>query len=160
MRILAVDDEKLMLDNLCMCIQEVAPSEELVSFKSSSEALQYVTKNTIDVAFLDIKIRGMDGLELGRQIKLLQPGVNIIFCTSYSDRIFEAVSDVRCNGYLLKPIHAEDIKKELDNLRAPAVMLKQDITKMEIRCFGNFQVFVNGRPLEFHSKKAKELFAF
>ena len=83
MRIIAVDDEPLMLEKLCRCIREAAPDEEMVSFKRPSEALTYIDKNHVDVAFLDVKMRGMDGIELGKRMKITHSKVNIIFCTGY-----------------------------------------------------------------------------
>ncbi len=160
MKILAIDDEEIMLEKLCRCIQEAAPNEELISFRHSSDVLKYVSENKIDVAFLDIKMRGIDGLELGKRIKLVQPLVNIIFCTGYDDFIFEAVSKVRCNGYLLKPVTTEDVITELNNLRIP---MKDKIVKkfgIYLQCFGNFQVFFDGKLLEFGTAKTKEMLAY
>ena len=81
MRILAVDDEQLMLERLERCIREAAPEAELISFQKATECLSYVRKQQADVAFLDIRMRLMDGMELARQIKVLQPNMNIIFTT-------------------------------------------------------------------------------
>lgn len=52
MKILAVDDEKLMLEKLCSCIKEASPTSKLISYQKSSEAMKYVESNPIDVAFL------------------------------------------------------------------------------------------------------------
>lgn len=159
MRILAVDDEKLMLESLCDCIREAAPEAELVSFGSASKASAYVEQEQVDVAFLDIRMRGMDGIELGKRIKVRHPNANIVMCTGYDDYIFEAVNEVRCNGYLMKPVHTEDIRTELANLRIP-LLSPEKKQKLYLRCFGNFEVFVDGRPLKFQSIKTKELLAY
>ena len=62
MRILAVDDEQLMLGRLERCIREAAPEAELISFQKATECLSYVRKQQADVAFLDIRMRLMDGM--------------------------------------------------------------------------------------------------
>ena len=119
MRILAVDDEQLMLGRLERCIREAAPEAELISFQKATECLSYVRKQQADVAFLDIRMRLMDGMELARQIKVLQPNMNIIFTTGYSDYIYDAVSEIRCSGYILKPVTTEQIAGALENLWHP-----------------------------------------
>lgn len=160
MKILVVDDEQFMIDELCECIREVAPEAELVSFQQAADALAYVKKNKIDVVFLDIQMGGMDGMEFARQLKLIQPDINIIFCTGYSDYIYDAVSVIRCSGYLLKPVSADQVARELENLRNPVDRKLDDEKKIVVQCFGNFEVFVNGIPLAFELAKAKELLAY
>lgn len=158
MRILAVDDEILMLERLMRCIKEAAPGAEVISFQKSTECLSYVSEHQADVAFLDIRMRMMDGMELARQIKLLQPNMNIIFTTGYSDCIYDAVSEIRCSGYILKPVTTEQIARELENLRHPIEAKPK--SKVHMQCFGNFEVFVDGKVLPIEPAKAKELLAY
>lgn len=158
MRILAVDDEQLMLGRLERCIREAAPEAELISFQKATECLSYVMKQQADVAFLDIRMRMMDGMELARQIKLLQPKINIIFTTGYSDYIYDAVSEIRCSGYILKPVTTEQIVRELENLRHP--IEDKPKARVHMQCFGNFEIFVDGKVLPIEPVKAKELLAY
>ena len=158
MRILAADDEKLMLERLMRCITEAAPEAEVISFQKATECLAYVKEEQADVAFLDIRMRVMDGIELAKQIKLLQPKINIIFTTGYSDYIYDAVSEIRCSGYVLKPVTTEQIVRELDNLRHP--IEEQPRAKVHMQCFGNFEVFVDGKVLHLKPEKMKELLAY
>ena len=67
-------------------------------------------------------------------------------------------AEVRCSGYILKPVTTEQIAKELLNLRYP-VERKTD-SEVYVQCFGNFEVFVNKEALHFDSAKTKELFAY
>ncbi len=159
MRVLAVDDEALMLEKLCDSIKEAAPEAVIASFRRASEAQEYIQENEIDVAFLDIKMRGMTGMELAKIIKTTQPNVNIIFCTGYSEYMYDAISKVRCSGYILKPVDAGQVAEELKNLRIP---MKKEADKkgLYVQCFGNFEVFLNDEILKFESKKTKELFAY
>lgn len=119
MRILAVDDEKLMLSALVSAINEAMPEAEVAAFRSGSSALEYFEDNKIDVAFLDIRMRGMDGLELARKLLEMDPSLNIIFCTGYDEYISEAFREIRCNGYITKPVDADTVRKELAHLRTP-----------------------------------------
>jgi len=157
MVILAVDDEQLMLDALTGCIQAAAPGSEVHSFRRPSEALRYAEENPVEVAFLDIEMRGMDGMELGRRLLEIHPEINIIYCTSYDEYIAEAFRSVRCNGYITKPVNAELIATELKHLRVPRQSAGR--VKLTLRCFGRFEAFVDGTPVNFESAKTKELLA-
>lgn len=158
MKILAVDDEKLMLNRLVRSINEAKPDAAVYEFRSGKEALEFAEGNEIDVAFLDINMRGMDGLTLAKELNKLYPDINIIFCTGYDEYVSEAFREIRCNGYISKPVDAEQIKEELSHLRLP--MKEEKEKRIKIQCFGYFAVHVDGKPMEFGSSKTQELFAY
>ena len=66
MRILAVDDEKLQLEALCSAIQQAVPNCELFPFNNPVKALEFAEGNELDVAFLDINMPVLKGIELVR----------------------------------------------------------------------------------------------
>ena len=69
MKIIAVDDEKLALEALIDSITEAVPDASILAFRKPSEAMKFIRENVCDIAFLDIQMRGMTGLELARQLK-------------------------------------------------------------------------------------------
>lgn len=157
MVIMAVDDEKLMLAGLVDCIRQAAPEAAVYAFRRSSEALEFACSHSIDVAFLDIHMREMDGLTLGRALLNLYPRMNLIFCTSFSEYIEEAFLDVRCNGYVKKPVDVDAIRRELQHLRVP---LEKNTKRVKLRCFGKFEVFVDGSPIAFENSRTREMLAY
>lgn len=157
MRILALDDEKLILNGLVDSIREAAPTAEIVAFRNGPEVLEYIEDHKVDVAFLDIHLRGMDGLDIGRILLEQQPEVNVIYCTGHSEYMEEAFRNVRCNGYLMKPVDAAQVREELEHLRVP--LRKVEEPRIHIRCFGWFEVFYDGSPMIFEVKRTKELLA-
>lgn len=158
MTILAVDDEKLMLMALENAIREAAPDANTVPFRWAEDALAYTEENQVDVAFLDIRMNDMDGLDLARKLLQIDPRINIIFCTGYDDYVSEAFRDVRCNGYISKPVDSQKVLGELQHLRLP---YKPDSSRrVRFQCFGNFEVFVDGKPMQFERAKTKELLAY
>ncbi len=159
MRIIAVDDEKIALENICDTISQVAPEAEIVSFRSGDEVLKYLEKNTADVAFCDIEMRGLNGIELAKKMKIIAPGINIIFATGF-DSYMEMAFDLRASGYLTKPITKDRVKKELDNLRNPIEVKKDGTKRIKVQTFGNFEIFVDGKPVSFKYTKSKELIAY
>jgi two-component SAPR family response regulator len=66
--------------------------------------------------------------------------------------------DLRMSGYLLKPVTAEAVRVELENLRNPIEWSPEK--RIKILTFGNFDVFVDGEPLKFERKQAKEILAY
>ncbi len=157
MKIIAADDEQIALEQLVEAIEQAAPDAELVSFQSPARLLEYAKDNTYDIAFLDIEMGSMSGVEVAKQLKIWNPRINIIFVTAY-DKYMAQAFKIHASGYLCKPVSVEDIKEELEGLRIPVVSLKD--STIVVKCFGTFEVFVNGRCLEFDKIKTKELFAY
>lgn len=157
MNILAVDDEKYALSSLCEAISGCRGQEDIHSFSTCGAAIEYAEKNGFDVAFLDINMRGMGGIELAKKLREINPKCRIVFCTAHPDYALEAFG-VHADGYLIKPITAEAVSKELDRFES----YKEPDTErklLEIRCFGGFEVLGGGKPLAFKRSKTKELFA-
>ena len=154
MKVIAVDDELYMLEALEEAISASSDITQVERFSSCSAALAYVTENPIDVAFLDINMRGIGGLGLAEKIIELQPRCKIVFCTGYGEYAVSAFQ-LHVSGYLMKPITAEAVQKEIDHIKG----IKTTEKLLTIKCFGNFEVLHNGEILPFKRKKAKELLA-
>ena len=155
MKIIAVDDEKIALQGLLLSIQKAAPDADTFGFRHTGEAIAHMEADPCDVAFLDIEMKGMNGVEVAKRLLAINPNVNIIFTTgfgSYRDVAF----DMHASGYLIKPITTEGIKRELEHLRYPASAPK----RLKIYTFGNFEVFYGGIPLKFKYQKTKEALAY
>ena len=97
-------------------VQEACPTAQVSKFQSAQEALRFLENNQCDVAFLDIHMRGCDGLTLAKKLKDLNPRCNIIFVTGYSEYAAEALS-MHASGYIIKPVGAEAVQTELEDLR-------------------------------------------
>ena len=155
MKIIAVDDEKIALQGLLSAIQQAAPNAEIHGFRYTREAIEHMEKDPCDVAFLDIEMKGMNGVEVAEALKEINPDVNIIFATGFG-AYRDAAFDLHASGYLIKPITEEAVKRELDNLRRPISNPK----RLQIRTFGNFEVLYNNTPLRFKYQKTKEMLAY
>ena len=157
MKIIAADDEKYALESLTRVIREAVPGAEFVAFQEPEEIAPYVEAHGCDVAFLDIEMGTMSGLEVAKQLKQQNPQVNIIFVTGY-DQYQNKAFRMRASGYIFKPAKTEEIREELQHLRNPLPRTKKDT--LVIKCFGNFNAFVNGKELNFEKKKTKEFLAY
>ena len=158
MRILCVDDERLALQMLEQAVKKAKPEAQVLAFKFQDELIDEAAKNGCDVAFLDIHMRGMNGVEVAKELKKINPKMNIIFVTGFSEYTGDAMR-LHASGYIMKPVTKEKVEAELSDLRFPIVP-KSDAL-LRVQCFGNFDVFTpDGKPLHFERSKAKEVFAY
>ena len=154
MKAIAVDDEIYMLETLQEAVSASSDIEMVETFSSCSAALIYATENPVDIAFLDINMRGIGGLGLAEKLIELQPRCKIVFCTGYEEYAVSAFR-LHVSGYLMKPITPEAVQKEIDHIKG----VKATEKLLTIQCFGNFEVLYNDEVLPFKRKKAKELLA-
>ena len=152
---IAVDDEPLMLGALTKAVNASPDIVSVASFTSCEDALAFMKSNHVDIAFLDINMRGMGGLALAEKIMGFCPECRIVFCTGYEGYAISAFK-LHASGYLIKPISAQDVQGEIDHIKG---MLQIPKT-LEVKCFGNFEVYAKGEKLTFKRSKTKELFAF
>ena len=154
MKAIAVDDEIYMLETLQEAVSASPDIDGTEAFSSCSAALAYAAEHPIDIAFLDINMRGIGGLGLAEKLMELHPQCKIIFCTGHEEYAVSAFQ-IHAVGYLMKPITAEAVQKELDHIKG----IKLTEKLLTIKCFGNFEVLYNGEMLPFKRKKSKELLA-
>ena len=117
-RVIMVDDEKIVLAGGIPVLGEVIPDAEVTGFTRPSEALEYARANPVAIAFVDIEMGNTSGLDLCREFLRINPRTNVIFLTAYLEYSFEAWDTGAC-GFLLKPISAEGVRKQLKRLRYP-----------------------------------------
>lgn len=160
MQIIAVEDEKLALKLLVKSIQEAVPDATIYDFRDANEAYRFVEKNPIDVAFLDIQMRELSGIELAKLLIKKEPYINIVFVTGF-DEYREEAFDLHASGYVTKPVTSEKIKEEINYLRFQTTPKVGSKYLIKAQCFGNFDCKDSeGKQIHFMRSKAKELFAY
>ena len=155
MQVLLVDDERLNLENLKDIAEKLLPNAAIASFSKASPALEFIRDNPVDIAFLDIEMRGTNGITMAEILRTHNPKVNVIFCTGYSEYSLDAWN-LDCSGYLLKPITEEKVLHALSNLRYPLPEQK----RVRFQCFGNFEAYCDGVPISFKYNRTKEFLAY
>ena len=105
---ITVDDERPMLKALTDIVKSSPDIEAAYDFSACSAALEWISQNNADVAFLDINMRGMGGLALAEKIIEIHPDCKIVFCTGYEEYALNAIQ-LRCSGYIMKPITPEAV---------------------------------------------------
>ena len=98
----------------------------------------------------------LSGLDLGVYLKELNPYVNLIYYSDDIEKAFDAMR-IHASGYVKKPGTEKDFSGELENLRFPEIRKK--LKRVFVQTFGDFEFFVDGKPVEFKYKRTKEMLA-
>lgn len=154
MHVIYVDDEMPAINNFRLTVANFTEIKELHTFQSGEEALEFTKENTVDVAFLDMEMPGIHGLELAKALKKHDPEIRVVFVTAFGQYALEAFG-VDATGYLLKPYTAGDIHKEL----AKCTYKHLPSHRLVVRTIPTFSVIVDGSPLQMSGSKPREMLA-
>lgn len=116
MNILIVDDEPLARQRLAGLLQNLEGYKQCGDAANGHETLKLVQELKPDVVLLDIRMPGMDGLEVARHLNKLSKPPAIIFTTAFSDHALQAF-ETHAIDYLVKPIKQERLEEALQAAR-------------------------------------------
>lgn len=119
MKILIVDDEELARARLQRMLGTLEYSE-IQEASDADEAIEMFKKEHFDLVFLDINMPKITGLELGYELKYINPDVSIIFQTAYEEHALKAF-DIGAVAYLVKPYSIEQLKQALERIKVQKV---------------------------------------
>ena len=157
MRVICVDDERLLMEDTVAMCRELPQITEAIGFTKPKEALEWLKENGADLALLDIDMPEMNGLELAAKIKGVSPDTSIIFLTGFAQFAVDAFQ-LRASGYLLKPVSKEALENDISYVFSNK--RKQLNKSVTVKTFGAFDVYVNAQPVNFHLAKSKEILAY
>lgn len=157
MRIVLADDEENALEALENILIKIKKNAEIKTFLEPEELIEYAQNEEFDVAFLDVEMGTMSGIEVAKALKQINPKVNVIFVTGYSKYMKDAFK-LHVSGFVSKPATKTSVEEELNNLRNPIIEIEKNV--LELRCFGKFEALVNGEHIQFERKKTLELLAY
>ena len=116
--VLLIDDNPIILDGGIPVLQDALPGAHVVGFSRPMEAVKFFKDNPVAVVFLDIELGRTSGLDLCRDLLQIKSRTNIIYLTAFREYSFDAW-DTGASGFLLKPLDAEDIRRQIPRLRYP-----------------------------------------
>ena len=114
--VILVDDEQIILDDGLCVLKDVFPEAEALGFKNPADAVAFVRENKVQLAFLDIELGRISGLDVCRELLEIEPRMNIVFLTAFPRYAFDAWDTGAC-GFLEKPLTAEAVIRQLSRLR-------------------------------------------
>jgi len=118
LKILIVDDEPLARSRLRELLADIAlqiPSEVVAEAANGLQALELLQQQAVDLVLADIRMPGMDGIELASHLGRLPAPPAIIFTTAYDNYAVQAF-DLNAVDYLLKPVRAQRLLAALQKL--------------------------------------------
>lgn len=125
MKILLVDDEPLALSRLQRLLGSLGYTE-ITTATSGIEALKIAAKTQFDLAFLDISMAEMDGIELGYALRYKDENLAIIYQTAHENHALKAF-DVGAIDYLLKPYSLESLKRSIARATSKMAESKEEL---------------------------------
>ncbi|WP_324825269.1 response regulator [Sinanaerobacter sp. ZZT-01] len=161
MKYLVLDDEIIAAEYLAALICEVDEKAEVVTANNPIQSLKLAKQQPFHVCFIDIQMPGLNGIEFASKLKKLYPKTNFIFVTGYSDYMGEAFG-LDASDYIMKPANVKQIRHALENLRyvSQQNLEQKGKQRIQITCFGNFEILIDGKPVKFKFDKTKELLAY
>jgi DNA-binding LytR/AlgR family response regulator len=110
LRVLVVDDEPPALEELTWLLAQDDRVGSIRRAASGAEALRVLDAEPVDVVFCDIKMPGLDGLDLARVLARFSQRPQVVFVTAYDRHAIDAF-DLRATDYVMKPVRAERLSE-------------------------------------------------
>lgn len=160
---IVVDDENTALSRF----ERIASQDQRIvidgKFLYAEDAVAFIKEHPIDIAFLDIEMPEISGLELAEKLMEIDPYIRVIFVTAYNQYALDAFR-AHAIGYLLKPLDSAEFTEQIDLLSLRYVHRPKKGSKgpLFVRCFGRFSVFSDDEDasaIRWKTAKAEELFA-
>jgi len=125
-QILVVDDHSVVREGIRRILEEEKDLELVGQGTNSEEALFQIELLSPDIVLSDIKMPGMDGIELAREITNNHPSCKIIMLTLYDEYLTEAM-DAGARGYLLKDIRREKLAQAIRQVYKGEIVIGEGI---------------------------------
>ncbi len=156
MTVLVVLENEAAVLPMSELISGMEPDSNLMCFESTLPALAAARKEPVDIAVIDVTLQELNGLDFGQYLQEMYPNVNLIYLTEDREKGFDALRQ-HASGILMKPVIAQELQRELDELRYPSA--QKGGKRVFAQTFGNFELFVDGKPVAFKYSKTKEIVA-
>jgi DNA-binding LytR/AlgR family response regulator len=117
LKILAVDDEHPQLQDLARLLRASQIVEQVECASDARDALVKVSDGSFDAIFLDVRMPGLDGVELARVLRRFAAPPQLVFVTAYDTAAVDAF-ELNATDYLLKPVARRRVEEALERVAA------------------------------------------
>ncbi|ATW23709.1 response regulator [Candidatus Formimonas warabiya] len=164
LKAIIVDNEEPAVHVLRILLEKTGQVTVLGGFLSGADALDGMQFLNPDVAFLDIEMPEINGLELAEKFLVFNPDLEIIFVTAYNQYALNAFR-VNALDYLLKPLLLEDVEQTVARLmkrKGFSSAPPHHFLNGRVYCFGKLSVYgpASEEPVKWRTSKTEELFAY
>jgi DNA-binding LytR/AlgR family response regulator len=117
--VLVVDDERPALEDLGRLLRSLKRVGTVETASSGDEALRLLSERSFDAILVDVRMPGLDGVELGRVLRRFSSPPALIFVSAYETAAVDAF-ELEAIDYLMKPVSRARIEQALERVAAPA----------------------------------------
>ena len=117
MRAIIVDDEPLARDELAFLLDEVGGVEVVGQAGDAKEAIELAEREEPNVAFVDLRMPGPDGIALAQALKRRQPQLQVVVVSAHDDAALRAF-EAQVLDYVLKPARLERVRSAVERAQA------------------------------------------
>jgi DNA-binding NtrC family response regulator len=128
--ILIVDDEKDYIETLTKRLKK--RGLEITGIENGEDALEWLSKKPVDVVLLDVRMRGMDGIQVLREIKNEFPLIEVIMLTGHaSTEVAIEGMELGAFDYLMKPVDFDELLYKIQDAHKKKSIQEEKIIGME-----------------------------
>lgn len=159
-KVIVLDDEWYNLEEISDLVEKTGFMQVVGKYQNPLKALQEVCEISPDVAFIDIEMPEMNGLNLAEKLLEIDPSIIIAFISSWNQYAIHAF-DLNVIDYIMKPIKEDRFLRMIDKIRMKYNDRTQIYPKeINIRCFDTLEMYIGDMPVKWERAKAEELFAY
>ncbi|RDU24121.1 response regulator [Anaerosacchariphilus polymeriproducens] len=157
---IVIDDEWYNLEEIVDLVNGTGFIHVIKKYQNPIRALQEAKQYKPELAFLDIEMPEIDGINLAEQLYKVCPGIRIVFITSWNQYAVSAF-DLNAVDYILKPIKLERFQRMVEKLKSEFKTKHSSYSdKIKINCFQKLEASIGGIPVKWERSKSEELFAY
>jgi DNA-binding NarL/FixJ family response regulator len=154
-----IDSEENSLLGLKTLLSKFIDVEVIEAFDNAAEGLDYLLKNEVDIAFVQIETPGFSGIELANEVSKHSKEVKIILVSAHSHYAIKALK-ASVFDYLLKPVSIDELKNSLErfktkfkiNLNAREIEIIREMARgLSSQCIGE-KLFISKHTVDTHRR--------
>lgn len=162
-KVVLVDDDPKALKRLGNVLSNFEQVQISGQYQNGKEAISAIMEDNVDIAFLDIEMSDMTGLDLAEVINKNSSGTKIIFTTSHDHYAIKAIKQ-NAFDYLLKPIGIDELKEALLKYKAQYQLelskREREIVRLIAQGYNSVQIgqklFLSRHTIDTHRRKILE----
>lgn len=154
MRAIVVDDEPFMIKAFLRMSEGIEDLKVLDTFEVAEDAIAFADTQSFEIAFLDIELPGINGIECAKALRKKMPEILIVFISAYDDYLRDS-NLIGGDDYIVKPYRKETIERTMEKMR---LLVRRQKKNIVVQMFGRFTVMKDGIPVPLRGK-AKEILA-
>ncbi|WP_168120812.1 response regulator [Paenibacillus sp. HB172176] len=164
-KVLIVDDEPAMLAVMKRKLRRIHDVVVAGSCRNAAQTLEWISRDSADLIFIDIKIAEDNGLDLARRIRDIDGAVDLVFVTSHSEYAMDSFEAYPLD-YIVKPVSQSRLERTIVRAvsrRSEAARAEKEeamACKLQIRGLGGLEVSGRNGMVKWVSRKSAELFAY